>query len=546
MQIRLATRGSRLALAQSGMIADALRRLGAEVELVRVKTLGDVTTAPLSSLGGVGVFVAAVREAVLSGACDLAVHSLKDLPSTPAEGLVLAAVPEREDPRDALCARDGLTLTTLPTGAAVGTGSPRRAAQLRAARPDLAIIDIRGNVDTRLGRVGADLDAVVLAAAGLNRLGRADAVTEYFEPDVLVPAPAQGALALECRSGDAELLELLTRLDHAPTRTAVEAERTLMRLVEAGCAAPFGALAEVTHARRPGGPDLFPGREESAPGRLRLRTRLAHPDATVTLVDDGPLDRASELVDGLAAALLPLRGLRVVMPPSRLADAVAARGASVTTVALTRQRPVADPALAGRLEDLAAGRYDWLALTSARTMAFLRDAGVDLHAAVPSGTRVAAVGPTTAAAAGASGLRVDLLPERGSGGAELAAVFPATPGRVLVPGAAEPASGLDDALRRRGWQVDRIAVYRTSAVDSVDEDVRAAWPDAFDAFVATAPSVVAAAHDLLGVPMPPLVALGPSTAEAAERFGITVAAEASEATAPGLLTALEVLRKEVR
>ena len=172
------------------MIADALRGLGAEVELVPVKTLGDVSTAPLSSLGGVGVFVAAVREAVLTGVCDLAVHSLKDLPTTPADGLTLGAIPEREDPRDALCARDGLGLWGLPRGARVGTGSPRRAAQLRAVRWDLEVVDIRGNVDTRLGRVGADLDAVVLAAAGLNRLGRADAITEFFEPDVLVPARA--------------------------------------------------------------------------------------------------------------------------------------------------------------------------------------------------------------------------------------------------------------------------------------------------------------------------------------------------------------------
>ena len=200
MQIRLATRGSRLALAQSGMIADALRRLGAEVELVTVRTAGDVSTASLSSLGGAGVFAAAVREAVLGGDCDLAVHSLKDVPTTPCPGLVLAAVPEREDPRDALCARDGLGLWALPRGA----------------------------------RVGTDLDAVVLAAAGLNRIGRGDAITEPFDPEIMLPAPAQGALGIECRENDHALRALLARLDHAPTRAAVEAERDLMRLVEAG------------------------------------------------------------------------------------------------------------------------------------------------------------------------------------------------------------------------------------------------------------------------------------------------------------------------
>lgn len=528
MQIRLATRGSRLALAQSGMVADALRGLGAEVELVRVRTLGDVSTAPLSSLGGVGVFVAAVREAVLDGGCDLAVHSMKDLPTTPAAGLVVAAIPEREDPRDALCARDGLTLTDLPSGAKVGTGSPRRAAQLRAARPDLHIVDIRGNVDTRLGRVGDDLDAVVLAAAGLNRLGRSDAVTEFFEPDALVPAPAQGALALECRTGDTELRGLLARLDHRPTRIAVSAERDLMRLIEAGCAAPFGALATV------------------GDGGLRLRARLAHPDATVTLARDAATEAASRLVAGLAEALLPLRRLRVVMPPSALADAVAARGAEVTPARLTRQRPVADPALPGRLADLAAGGYDWLTLTSARTLEALDAGGVDLAAAVPPVTRVAAVGPRTAAAARAAGLRVDLVPSGGSGGADLAADFPEPAGRVLVPGAAEPAPGLDEALRARGWRVDRVAVYRTDPVESIEDEIRRAWPDGFDAFVVTAPSVVRAAADLLGPPGPPAIALGETSAAAARDAGFTVAAVAAEATPAGLVDALATLRKEVR
>ena len=165
VQIRLATRGSRLALAQSGMIADALRGLGADVELVPVKTLGDVSTAPLSSLGGVGVFVAAVREAVLAGTCDLAVHSLKDLPTTPADGLTLAAIPEREDPRDALCARDGLGLWGLPRGARVGTGSPRRAAQLRAVRTDLEVVDIRGHGLM----IGIELDRPCSELVGLAR-----------------------------------------------------------------------------------------------------------------------------------------------------------------------------------------------------------------------------------------------------------------------------------------------------------------------------------------------------------------------------------------
>ncbi|WP_019135532.1 hydroxymethylbilane synthase, partial [Cellulomonas massiliensis] len=177
--VRIGTRASALALTQTGHVADALARLGGfDVETVRVRTDGDRLTGSLTSLGGTGVFVTALREALLDGRCDVAVHSLKDLPTADPVGLTLGAVPPREDPRDALCARDGLTLATLPPGARVGTGSPRRAAQLLAARPDLDVVDIRGNVDTRLGRVApGDLDAVVLARAGLARLGRLDAVT---------------------------------------------------------------------------------------------------------------------------------------------------------------------------------------------------------------------------------------------------------------------------------------------------------------------------------------------------------------------------------
>jgi len=254
--VRIGTRASALALTQTGHVADALAGLAElEVETVRVRTDGDRLTGSLTSLGGTGVFVTALRDALLEGRCDVAVHSLKDLPTGDAPGLRLGAVPEREDPRDALCARDGLTLAELPAGARIGTGSPRRAAQLRAARPDVEVVDIRGNVDTRLGRVAGsttgpgDLDAVVLAGAGLARLGRLDAVTELFDPAVMAPAPGQGALAVEVRAGepdDVPLAQALRALDHPPTRLAVIAERALLARLEAGCAAPIGALATVT------------------------------------------------------------------------------------------------------------------------------------------------------------------------------------------------------------------------------------------------------------------------------------------------------------
>ncbi|MFC6712752.1 hydroxymethylbilane synthase [Branchiibius cervicis] len=228
------------------MVADALRDLGHEVTLVEVVTEGDVTTAALTELGGTGVFAGALRKALLDGQIDLAVHSLKDLPVAAADGLTIAAIPARADARDALIARDGLTLGQLPVGARIGTGSPRRVAQLAALGLGVETVGIRGNVDTRIGKVtSGELDAVVLARAGLQRLGRTDEITESIDPLQMLPAPGQGALAIEVRSDDEGVLAAVAVLDDPDTRAAVSAERALLATLEAGCAAPVGALAEV-------------------------------------------------------------------------------------------------------------------------------------------------------------------------------------------------------------------------------------------------------------------------------------------------------------
>ena len=508
-------------MAQSGMVADALRARGADVELVGVRTLGDVSTAPLSTLGGAGVFVAAVRDAVLNGACDLAVHSLKDLPTTPADGLTLAAVPTREDPRDALCARDGHTLESLPPGAKVGTGSPRRAAQLAIVRPDLRILDIRGNVDTRLARIGDDLDAVVLAVAGLNRLGRSDAITQIIEPSEMLPAPAQGALAIECRTGDGPLRALLATLDDPATRLAVETEREIMRLVEAGCSAPFGALARVSD------------------DTIAINVALVTGAGARSAMGGGSIAEASTLATKLAAIAAPLRGMRAVMGPSGLTEVLRTEGVQVTTPGFTRTEALD---VAPFVEALAQ-RPDVLAFSSARTLRVIADAGLDLAALLGPDVLIAAVGEATAAAAQAAGLTVSLRPEWGSGGAALARAFPEGPGSVLVPGAAEPAPDLADHLRARGWRVRAVPVYRTLAARSVDPAIAADWPG-FDVFVVTAPSVARAAAELLGVPGPPVVAIGPTSAAAAVAAGFAVVATAADATASGLVEAMVRLRKE--
>jgi hydroxymethylbilane synthase len=289
--LRIGTRGSALALAQTQTMANALAaKTGVGIEIITVRTEGDVSTQSLSTLGGTGVFAAALRDALFAGECDVVVHSLKDLPTVPIDGLVIGAIPKRADPRDALCARDGLTLDTLPKGARIGTGSPRRAAQLRSRRPDVEVVDIRGNVDTRLRHVGdGTLDAVILAAAGLSRLGRLDAVTEFLEVDGWPSAPGQGALALEVRVGEEKLV---AALNHNTTRIIVEAERHVLGLLEAGCAAPIGAHAMIDD------------------GLLFLDARVYRPDGTEKITSShalyvaDTLDPAREVAERVAQELL--------------------------------------------------------------------------------------------------------------------------------------------------------------------------------------------------------------------------------------------------
>lgn len=290
--LRLGTRGSALALAQSRTVAAALR---AEVELVEVATAGDLSASAIAELGGTGVFVSALRDRLHGGQIDLAVHSYKDLPTEPMPGLVIAAVPPREDPRDVLVARSGHGLADLGTGARVGTGAPRRIAQLRALGLGLEVVAVRGNVDTRLRKVAeGELDAVVVARAGLARLGRLAEVTEVLDPIQLLPAPAQGALAVECRLDDSELAALLSPLDDADTRAAVDAERALLGALEAGCTAPVAALAEVAAGET----------DEDAEIYLRGSVTALDGSDSVRLSATGPIAEAGAIGRRLAADLL--------------------------------------------------------------------------------------------------------------------------------------------------------------------------------------------------------------------------------------------------
>ncbi|ORA69680.1 hydroxymethylbilane synthase [Mycolicibacterium insubricum] len=307
--MRIGTRGSLLATTQAGTIRDALIALGHPAELVIISTSGDRSAAPVAEIG-VGVFTAELRTAIADDRVDLAVHSFKDLPTAPDPRFVIAAIPPRADARDALVARDGLVLGELPAGATIGTSSVRRAAQLRALGLGLEIRPLRGNLDSRLNRVGSgELDAIVVARAGLARIGRLEAITETLEPVQMLPAPAQGALAIECRSGDADLVAMLSELDDADTRVAVTAERVLLAELEAGCSAPVGAIAEVVESIDEDG-NVF--------DELSLRACVAATDGSdvIRASGIGTADRAAELGRSVAGELFEL-GARELMDSQR-------------------------------------------------------------------------------------------------------------------------------------------------------------------------------------------------------------------------------------
>lgn len=588
-KIRLGTRGSALATTQSGLVARALEEVAAaqgnalEVELVEISTRGDVDPTPLAELGGVGVFAAVLRHALLAGECDLAVHSFKDLPTAPVPGLVIAAVPPREDPRDALCtvggAESGPRLADLPRGARVGTGSPRRAAQLLAARPDLEVVAIRGNVPTRLARVvgtvggdgpmGAsrepDLDGVVLALSGLRRLGLESyasevlkavpqgAGTERVSPagasgtaaPVMVPAASQGALAVETRADLAEtdpvLAGALAALDDPAAHAAARAERALMRRLEAGCAAPVGAIAT------PVG-DGEALRLDAVVAALDGRTLLRR-DATASVVEPEDLgiavaeallaDGAAELVDLHATKEKPvheaprknpaepdgepaaaasqeaaaaadatagepatasaatgraraprdahaLEGVRVLLPRTkpddRMAAGLEAAGARVDRVDVTRTVPGPAGPRERAAADLAAGEYAWLVLASPRTLENIDVTGV------PESTRLAIIGPGTAhVVTKALGRRPDIVAAGSS--AALLELDPMRTGpepgatgaarRILLPGSKLAGPTLVDGLTAAGWEVDVVSAYTMEEVapEALPGGFAAEWAD---------------------------------------------------------------------
>jgi hydroxymethylbilane synthase len=548
--VTVGTRGSRLARAQTERVVALLQGAwpGLECDVRAIVTRGDRTQAsgePLPEIGGKGLFTAELEQALREGKIDLAVHSLKDLPTEPPPGIALGAVCLREDVRDCLVARDGLTLAELPEGAVVGTSSLRRAAQLRALRPNLEVRSVRGNVDTRVRKVrDGELDAVVLAAAGVLRLGLEDEVSEWLG-EAMLPAPGQGALAVQCRAGDESVLALLEPIDDESARAATSAERAFLRALGAGCTAPVAAYAEPAE----------PGGSEESNSLLQAGTtvRLA---GLVASVDGGRVVRvegvgepqevgerlarealsagaAEILADIRAATARPLAGKRVVVTrpreqSARLAARLERLGAAVSVVPLVTIEPVADAALD------ADEAYDWVVFTSSNAVAAV---GERLCGGLVGGARVAAVGPATAAAVRTLGVEPALVPERFSAEALAAALGDLDGSRVLLPQADIADPRLAAGLRARGATVDAVVAYRTVPLQPDAEGVQAL--EEADA-VLLASGSAARSLAALGAALEHglVVCIGPSTAEAAREAGLGVGLVASEATAEGMIQAL--------
>jgi hydroxymethylbilane synthase len=301
MRLRLGTRQSQLAMWQANWTSEALRALGVDVEIVPITTSGDVSTQPLGQSGGVGLFTKEIQRALLDNRCDLAVHSLKDLPTEHVPGLFLAAVPEREDARDCMIAAHDMKLEDLPLGARVGTGSPRRISQLKLLRPDLQLLDIRGNLDTRIRKLDeGHYDAIMLAAAGLKRLKLDSRVTQWFDMAQILPAVGQAALGIETRDDDTATRDVVSKLNHAESRAAVLAERQLLRELRGGCLAPVAAHATVQD------------------DKLRIVARVMAHDGSryVSTTTEGP-SAAPESQGTITANLLNLAGARTLIQAAR-------------------------------------------------------------------------------------------------------------------------------------------------------------------------------------------------------------------------------------
>jgi hydroxymethylbilane synthase len=532
--IRVGTRASVLARTQTAQVARALEQVSERAcEEVLVRTVGDDTSRPLDQLGQ-GVFVSALREALRAGEVDVVVHSYKDLPSAPADGVHLGAVPVRADPHDVLVSRSGERLAQLLPGAVVGTSSPRRQAALRRLRPDLVAVPVRGNVDSRVRQVrDGRVDAVVLARAGLQRLGRADEAAEVLTQ--LLPAPAQGALAVECRADDEPVRQWLQRLDDPGARLTTAAERHVLVGVGATCTTPVAALAEHDGTT------------------LRLRAELTDDGGHTHLAD---AEVSCALGDVATAAALGLRAaahlngnvrdglVLLVRDGSADPDLAALRGVGLAGVSDPYIRVGAHPdprpgaEIAELLEVWAGSPAErrWVVATSPSAVLCweatvapgrLRAA---VAGAVAAGVRAAAVGERTAATLRAVGFPVVVVPP-GATSADLVALLSREPaGEALLPAGDLALPTMVEGLSEHGWSVHRAVVYRTRPVDEEPASTRLLQAGEIAAVVLRSPSAARAFASVAPGARVPVVCGGPTTARAAAALGLMVGGVAVDPT----------------
>lgn len=572
--LTIGTRTSDLALWQTNYVMAQLEAAwpGLRCECVPYVTKGDKTQAqgkPLPAIGGKGLFTAELEESLRSGTIDLAVHSLKDLPVEDSPGLTLGAIANRADVRDALITRNGLMLETLPKGAIVGTSSTRRAAQLLAHRPDLTIRSIRGNVPTRIRKViNGDYDATLLALAGLERLGLTEEIAEVLPLEIMLPAPGQGALAIQCRVDDEQTLALLTVLDDASVRMAVTAERTFLHALGGGCSAPVATYATVDNK----GEIELAALVGSTDGTKIIRVAKQSGDNTGSPEELGNVAATEALAQGADSLLtaarndfpaaptsLPLAGKRIVITRAeaqadQFANTLATLGAIPLSIPTIRIEPLRDLSpLHNALQRLA--EYDWLIVTSVNSVGILADnlAKLEIPTVTIPKLKSAAVGSSTAEALRTHGIAPTFIPEEYVAEAIADGLGDVTDQRILLPQAQIARDTLAKMLTAKGATVDVIPIYQTVAV-MPNGEVLAMLRDGIDLLTFTSGSTVrsflegmAAANGAYAMVTNATVAcIGPVTAETARQCGLNVAIVAEEHTISGLINAIVDYYQQVK
>jgi hydroxymethylbilane synthase len=559
--IRFGTRGSALALAQTNLAADRFRAAhpGRAVEIRVVSTEGDVDkTSPLTEIGGRGVFTNAIEVAILRGEVDAAIHSAKDLPSAVHPAVPIVAYPDRDDPRDALISRHGSTLDLLPPQPVIGTSSRRRDAQILRLRPDARIVNIRGNIDTRLRKAeGPTFDGIVLAAAGIRRMGWQDRISETFSVERMVPSPGQGAIAIQARAGS-DAAAVLEIIDVPSVSTPVGIERAFLAAIGVGCSFPVGAYAAASDE----GIRLIAMLADAAGDRLAFANeRLAAGEEREHAVEIAACLQAEigatsgpRSWNGWNGEDFDLKGARVVVTrPRRQAGPLIAsllqRGAEPLPLPAIRIEPIGDTAeLDLAINETRRGAFDWCVFTSANAVDVFanRMDALDVQPNQLAGMRVAAVGRATAAAVADAGLNLTLIPESATAEALAATLRQAmrTGARVLYPRSATGRDVLPNELRAAGFDVLAIDAYRTRPEPNVDRRVvDRVRRGEVDLFTFASPSSVRHVVRLLGPDCAglntiPVVCAGPVTAQAAREAGLLVTAVSESPDAAAMSNAI--------